>query len=147
MPSHECAVVWIRGEHDAATIGVLAGLLAEALSSTEGDIVVDLRDARFLGVGPLQLMLKVQRFLEDRGRALEFRAPSRAARVLLDLCGVAWTPAPATQDAATITGAAPALESWVAVPARARRAADPHIPAPAAAGPDRTAQPVRIGEL
>lgn len=147
MPRNESAVVWICGEHDASTVGEVARLFAEALASTDGDIVVDLSGTQFLGIAPLQLMLKVGEFLASTGRSLEFRAPSRPARVVLDLCGVPWVAAATLPDHSVITGASRALESWVAVPARVRLVRDPHIPAPGVSPQSAPiAQPIRIGE-
>jgi anti-sigma B factor antagonist len=117
-------VIWVRGEHDRATRTLLEDALAQAVSRDDADVVVDLGGVTFMDGSTIGAISDGSRLLRARSRSLTVRGAPAFQRRLLDVCGLAFliderpspTPAPA----------APALRSWVAVPA---------------ADPDRAAAP------
>jgi anti-anti-sigma factor len=80
-------VVTLRGEFDMATHHVLAGALGRSLVVAADDVVLDLRDARFMSIAAVAAIGAAERALGEDGRRLSVRAPSPAARLVLDLCG------------------------------------------------------------
>jgi anti-anti-sigma factor len=106
-------VVWLRGEHDLATTTELAATLARAIALDEADLVVDLSEVQFMDVTTVSVIVKARNHLRPRSRSLSLRAPSKAARRVLDLCDLAQLidpDPPRSEDAG-------ALGTWVAVPA------------------------------
>jgi anti-anti-sigma factor len=101
----DATVVWLGGEHDEATRGRLARALAEA-SQLEGDVVVDLSDVTFMDASTVGALVGAGQDLRQQSRSFGLRSPSPSARRALELCGFG--------DAVT---SAPALRSWVDVPA------------------------------
>jgi anti-anti-sigma factor len=83
-------IVWVMGEHDAATVAELSLVLSKAIAGTRSDVIVDLSGVEFMGVAPVAVLLRAQGFLERRGRSLALRAPSESAEFTLDRCGVDW---------------------------------------------------------
>jgi len=81
-------VVWLRGEHDIATMPSLADAISRAISLDDGDVVVDLSDVEFMGAATVGVILRAREALRLRSRSLELRSPSTRARRVLDLCGV-----------------------------------------------------------
>ena len=106
-------VVWLRGDHDMATTAELSGALARAMAIDEMDLVVDLTYVQFMDASTVAVFVRAREFLLLRSRALTLRAPLKAARRVLDACGLAELidPDPPRSEAAG------ALGSWVAVPA------------------------------
>ena len=146
QPAHSYAetdgaqtIVWINGEHDAATVDALSMLLAESIAFTRSRVIVDLSGVDFMGVAPVGVLLRARAFLERRSRSLEFRAPSRSARLILERCGIPWEPVNVTTSRVVIREAARALQSWVAVPVTARSETDTHAPAPNHSAPSKSA--------
>ena len=142
----EQTIVWLKGEHDAATVEELSTLLADSIARTRSDVIIDLSGVDFMGAGPLGVLMRAREFLDRHSRALVLRAPSPKAKRILDLCGIESVPAPSHAPGIVISGPAPALASFVPVPATAP--ASPRAPAPAA-DPSvraRAASPVRVGE-
>ena len=84
----ERAIVWLDGEHDIATVAVLADTLAKAISADDGDLIVDLSGVTFLSTATIDELLRVQGYLLRHNRHLLLRSPSRPARRVLDLCGL-----------------------------------------------------------
>lgn len=87
---HDCeqAVVWLYGEEDIATVAVLAGTLARAVSADDRDLIVDLSGVTFLSTATIDELMRVRSALLRQNRSLLLRSPSRPARRVLDLCGL-----------------------------------------------------------
>lgn len=81
-------VVWLSGEHDIATVFVLADTLARAIAVGGGDVVVDLSQVGFIGAATIDLLVRSKDLLGQQSRTLTVRSPSRRAIRLLDLCGL-----------------------------------------------------------
>ena len=106
-------VVWLRGDHDLATTAELSATLARAIAIDDMDLVVDLTYVQFMDASTVGVLIRAREFLLLRSRSLTLRAPLKAARRVLDACGLAELidPGPPASKAAG------ALGSWVAVPA------------------------------
>jgi len=80
------AIVWLRGEHDLATVSALSGALARSIAANEADLVVDLSDVQFMDASTVGVIVRARRFLEERSRSLALRAPSASAQLVLSIC-------------------------------------------------------------
>lgn len=139
-------IVWLRGELDAATVDELFVLLTDAIALSESDVIVDLSGVDFIGAAPVNALMRARHFLEQHSRALVLRAPSGRAQIILDVCGIHSTPAPAHADGVVISGAARALASFVVVPASARASPGTNAPAPNPRVRPESASPANIRE-
>jgi anti-anti-sigma factor len=114
-------VAWLGGEHDASTVDVLARTVAAAVAFDDADLVVDLREVTFMGAATVGVLFRARDLLGLRSRHLALRDPSASARRLLCLCGLAdlieRVPGAMTHETGSV---APALGTWVAVPASDR---------------------------
>ena len=119
-------VVWVRGDHEYGSREQLSVAMAEAVQLDDAGIVVDLSGVTFMDASTISALVEAYRRMRSQSRWLTVRAPSGLARRLLRVCDLAFLidedPAPGRSPAA------PALDSWVAVPA-ADRASDPAQPA------------------
>jgi anti-sigma B factor antagonist len=102
----QATVVWVAGEHDGGTRARLSRALYEAGQLDDGDVIVDLSGVTFMDASTVGTLVGAGNLLRAQSRSLGLRSPSRAALRALELCGLA--------DIAT---SAPALRSWVEVPA------------------------------
>lgn len=82
-------VVWLRGEHDASTSAGLSDTIVSAMALEDANLVVDLSGVQFMNTATLGVIVEARVHLSLRSRSLAVRAPSRCARRLLDLCGLA----------------------------------------------------------
>jgi stage II sporulation protein AA (anti-sigma F factor antagonist) len=80
-------VVRLRGEHDAATAPALARALCRA-ARRHTDLVVDLRAVTFLDAASIDVLVAARDGARADGHTLSLRAPSRAARRVVTLCGL-----------------------------------------------------------
>jgi len=85
----ERAVVWLDGEHDIATVPVLADTLAKVTSADDANLIVDLSGVTFMSTATIDELIRARNLLLGLSRNLTLRAPSRCARRLLDVCGLA----------------------------------------------------------
>ena len=76
-------VVWLRGDHDAATAGGLAERLATAAALGHGDVVVDLSGVRFMDGAIVKVLVQFRVLLGLQRRRLLLRAPSTFAQRIL----------------------------------------------------------------
>lgn len=107
-------VVWLRGEHDIATLAQLSVTITYATRLDDGDLVVDLSGVTFMDASTIGTLVVARDGLRVRSRSLSVRAPSPRARRLLNLCGLAAL----IEDAIPAPSAmASALGSWIDVPA------------------------------
>ncbi len=83
-------VVWVRGQHDAATSTALSQSLRGAAALDDGDLIVDLSGVDLMGGATVDVLVSTRAMLWRRLQLLALRAPSRSARLVLDLCAVAY---------------------------------------------------------
>ena len=89
------SIIWLKGEHDAATVGDLRTLLSVEVASTTNDLIVDLTDVTFMGSSTLMVLVSANAALGQQGRNLSARGTPRCVRRLFELANVAPLPAPA----------------------------------------------------
>jgi anti-sigma B factor antagonist len=130
-------VVSLRGEHDLSTTAEVTVALARAIALDDDDLEIDLSGVEFMGAETIGIIIRTRGYLRSRSRELVLRSPSRLARRVVDLCGLAQLIAPHPTDATPTLEAAGALGSWVAVPASDRVAA----PVPAVVSADVEVEP------
>jgi anti-anti-sigma factor len=76
-------IVVLQGEADLSTRPALADVMSRVIAWRSGDVVIDLAEAAFIDTATVRALAMGQRLLDQRGRQLTFRSPSRlAARVL-----------------------------------------------------------------
>jgi anti-anti-sigma factor len=85
----ERAVVWLDGEHDSATAAILADALANVTSADDANLIVDLSGVTFMSTATIDQLIRARNLLLGQSRNLTLRSPSKCARRLLDLCGLA----------------------------------------------------------
>ncbi len=112
----ECTVVWLQGEHDAATKEFLTATLARAAELDDANLLVDLGAVTFMDAATVGVIVAAHNRLGTR--TLEIRAPSPGALLLLELCGLTHLIRPAPIVTVHPTGVAGALQTWIAVPSR-----------------------------
>ena len=82
------AVLWLAGEHDIATAPLVLEALAEATSADHAGVVVDLSGVKFIDASTIGILMAARSRLLSQSRDLTVRFPSKAARRLLDACGL-----------------------------------------------------------
>jgi len=82
-------IVWLAGEQDIATVGMLADTLANVASVDDADLIVDLSGVTFMSTATIDELILSRNLLLGRSRNLTLRSPSKCAGRLLDLCGLA----------------------------------------------------------
>lgn len=108
-------VVWVHGEHDLSTSVSLGAVIARVAELDNADVLVDLSEVTFMDASLVNALVRSQNELSTRGLFLHIRAPSPAALHTLRLCGVT-SLVPAV--ARVRSNSAPALRTWVEVPAQ-----------------------------
>ena len=104
-------VVWIRGDHDAASAAGLSEAMSRAMELDEADFIVDLSEVGFMDASTVDAIIKARNLLGARSRSLVLRSPSTRARRVFDACHLSHL---------IEADGAPALASWVAVPTTGR---------------------------
>jgi len=79
-------IVFLRGEHDAATASELSETIARAIAADESDLVIDMHDVEFMSAATVGVIVRARTFLNRRSRSLTVRSPSRCVRRILALC-------------------------------------------------------------
>ena len=85
----ERAVVWLDGEHDIATVAALSDTLADVVSADDADLIVDFSGLTFLSAATIGELIRTRKLLSGQSRNVALRSPSKFARRVLDLCGLA----------------------------------------------------------
>lgn len=80
------SIVRFQGEHDIATVQVLAAQLARVIASTESDLSIDLSGVTFMDASTVSVIVCARQFLASRDRALTLRSPGTAARRIIKIC-------------------------------------------------------------
>src|SRR5688572_23451043 len=86
-PETDGTVVWLRGEHDIATLGDVSEAVARAMAFDRADLVIDLSDVTFLSAATVGILMGARDILRQESRSLTLRAPSAAALRLVEVCG------------------------------------------------------------
>jgi anti-anti-sigma factor len=107
-----------------ATATRLSDVLVQAIALDDDNLVVDLSDVEFMDAATVGVIMRARDLLRLRSRSLAFRSPSKPARRLLDLCGLAYL------VERHPVGSADALGTWVAVPAGDREKQLTQAPSP-----------------
>lgn len=81
-------VVWLRGEHDISTSPYVAQSFNLAIDLDDADLVVDLREATFIDVVIIGVIVGAKVKLARQGHVLLLRSPTPAIWRLLVLCGL-----------------------------------------------------------
>lgn len=81
--------VRLQGEIDIVTIPALDEALSAALDGHSGNVVVDLADVDFIGVGGLEALCSQARRLRQRGGQLTVSSPSALTLRVIHILGVA----------------------------------------------------------
>ena len=111
----EVTIVWLRGEHDAATAAAMSAALREAVSVDYGDVVIDLSDVQFMGAAIIGEIVHAEGVLRAQSRVLRLRRPTRCALRIVELCALEQLLEDPT-EIGRATGPAGALGTWVPVP-------------------------------
>jgi anti-anti-sigma factor len=82
-------VVWMRGEHDIATVDALSETMARAIALDDADLLVDLSDVEFMGAATVGVLSRTREYLRSKSRSMTLRRPSPIARRLLEVSGLA----------------------------------------------------------
>jgi anti-anti-sigma factor len=81
-------VVALRVEADLFTRPVVVDLLARVIADSDGPVIVDLGHVEFIDTGTVRTLARAGRFLNDRGRTLRLRSPSRLATRVIGLASL-----------------------------------------------------------
>lgn len=81
-------VVMLRGEADHFALPTVVEALARAIADHDGAIIVDLTRTEFIDSGTLRAFDRARQFLDNRGRTLTLRSPSRIAVRVLTVLGL-----------------------------------------------------------
>ena len=90
-PTPEGTVVALRGEVDVFTLPLVVDVLRRATAEHDGAVIVDLAETQFMDSGGVRALARASRVLDDDGRSLVLRSPSRGVArvvVLLGLSGL-----------------------------------------------------------
>jgi anti-anti-sigma factor len=79
------AVVSLRGEADVFTLPIVVDALARVIAASDSAVVVDLTHTVFIDSGAALAFARAGQFLDERGRTLTLRSPSRMATRVLSL--------------------------------------------------------------
>jgi anti-anti-sigma factor len=82
------AVVALHGEADLFTLPIVVDVLVRVIADSDGPVIVDLVDTQFIDSGTARALARGWQFLDDRGRTLTLRSPTRGARRVLALLGM-----------------------------------------------------------
>jgi anti-anti-sigma factor len=83
----ERAVIWLDGDHDIATVAVLADTLAKVICADDANLIVDLSGVTFMSTATIDELIRARNLLLGLSRNLTLRSPSKRARRVLDVCG------------------------------------------------------------
>ena len=81
-------VIWLRGEHDVATVAALSMTIAGAMTRDDNDVVVDLSEVEFMDAATVSVIVRTRQVLHVQSRSLLLRAPSPCAARVLRICGI-----------------------------------------------------------
>jgi len=105
-------VLQLQGEYDLYTVAWLWEALARAMTQHDADLFIDLSEAEFMDAATVGVIVGARNHLPRRSRSLALRCPSRRARRILDLCGLAGLVASGPHETPR-TPTTGALGAWV----------------------------------
>lgn len=82
------SVVWLRGDHDVATVSKLSETFARTIALDDADLVVDMSGVTFIDAATVGVIVRARLFLRAECRSLRLRSPSTCATWVLALCGL-----------------------------------------------------------
>ena len=82
------SVVTLRGDADSFALPELCDTLARVVAQGDDAVVIDLSLVDFIDTGTARALVWTWQFLDDRGRTMTVRCPSRLARQVLALVGI-----------------------------------------------------------
>jgi anti-anti-sigma factor len=82
-------VCTLRGEHDASNAAELTSELDRALTADRADLVIDLSEVEFMGASTVGVIAHTRDLLDRQHRVLTLQRPTRCARRVLEICGLA----------------------------------------------------------
>ena len=85
----QSSIITLAGEHDISTIDADNEALTAAIASCDSDVVLDVSGVTFMSAATVDLIIHARQILERQSRSLTLQSPSRSAKRVLDLCGVA----------------------------------------------------------
>jgi anti-sigma B factor antagonist len=88
-PTSYGALVAIAGELDLATVPQVREALGAEVVTSAGAVVVDLAGVEFMDSTGLESLIRLAHELDERGGRFAIACPEGAARLLLDVTGVA----------------------------------------------------------
>lgn len=90
LPRHpQVSIITLTGEHDISTTPADNETLTAAIASNDGDLVLDVSGVTFMSATTVDLIVRAREILERQSRTLTLQSPSKSAKRVLDLCGVA----------------------------------------------------------
>ena len=78
-------VVWIRGEHDYFSAWAIWSGMAQAIASSDADVVADLSAVEFMSVSTVSVFMRARESLREQSRRFIVRAPSHPARRVFEV--------------------------------------------------------------
>jgi anti-anti-sigma factor len=81
-------VILLGGESDISTGPVMSSVLSRVIALHTGDVVIDVAEAEFIDTAAVRVLAVGHHLLDERGRALTFRSPSRRAARVLHMFGL-----------------------------------------------------------
>ena len=84
----EPTVIYLWGEHDAATERLIGEVLRDGVDLSTADIIVDLSAVTFFSACSVGALAEARNRLLRESRSLQVRKPPRGALRVLDLCGL-----------------------------------------------------------
>jgi len=87
-------IVTLRGEADVLTLPEIVDALARVIADYDGPVIVDLAQTDFIDTGTMRAFARAGQFLDNRGRTLTLRSPSKMAARMLDVLDLAHLLAP-----------------------------------------------------
>ena len=82
------ALVTITGEIDIATCEAMRDALTAGLGGGPVDLVADLSGVTFMDASGIGVLLGVRKQVMEAGGSFTLRAPSRAVRKVIGICGL-----------------------------------------------------------
>jgi len=133
QPDDGPIVVWLHGEHDISTDGMLCRTLGKAIALNGASLILDLSEVKLLSASTLRVIVAARDLLRQRSRSLTVRSPSVFVWRVISICRLEdlLAPSPESVDAGT------ALGSWVTVPGAERAGLPLSLAMPVPAGGPR----------
>jgi anti-anti-sigma factor len=107
----EGGVLWFRGEHDISTVSAVTELMCRVIALDDNDLTLDLSEVLFMDASTVGVLARARSFLEERGRSMFLRAPSRCVQRVLQLCRFSELVGPARLESIAVVADIAALRN------------------------------------